>query len=83
MPDDQSPTDILIGVADGYVGRLPEVVDRLRSAGLAVAQVLADIHVVTGSIAADKVASLRRIEGVASVEPSRTFQLPPPDERVQ
>jgi len=59
------------------------VVDRLQRAGLAVDQVLDAIGVVTGSVAHDKRAALKGLDGVLAVEDDNTFQLPPPDSEVQ
>ena len=59
------------------------VADRRRAAGMDVVQTLDGLGVVTGSAAAAIVDTLEAIEGVTSVERSRSFQLPPPDAPVQ
>lgn len=63
--------------------RFADVVSAVRAAGLTVTQELPGIGVVSGEIAEDRVAALGGIDGVDSVEPERTFQLPPPDSPVQ
>ena len=59
------------------------MVSALRAAGLTVTQELPGIGVVSGEIAEDRVAVLGGVDGVGSVEPERSFQLPPPDSPVQ
>ena len=70
-------------IADDHLDRVPEVVRRLRDAGLSVDTVMDAIGTISGSIEASDVAKLSRIDGVASVEPSREYQLPPPDSSIQ
>jgi hypothetical protein len=59
------------------------VVDRLRQAGLRVREVLQVIGTVTGSIERSKITELSAIDGVAGVEASREYQLPPPESDTQ
>jgi len=48
-----------------------------------VAQELADLGIVSGSIDATNVAALDRVAGDEAVEEERTYQLPGPDSPVQ
>ena len=61
----------------------PDVVERLREAGMAVDQALLTTGVVTGSVSAARSADIPRVEGVIAVEPARRYNLPPPDSPVQ
>jgi hypothetical protein len=70
-------------VADDYLDRFSEVVKRAKEAGLQVEQPLETIGVVSGSIDPAKLAALKRVEGVTAVEPSRDFQLAPPESEIQ
>ncbi|MBD1843929.1 ketohydroxyglutarate aldolase [Cyanobacteria bacterium FACHB-63] len=74
---------VLVLIRDEYHDRLPEVAERLQSAGLQIDQWLVEIGVITGSIAAEKMSSLAQIEGVASVESSQDYQIAPPDSGIQ
>ena len=60
-----------------------EVAAALRERGMAVAQVLEGIGVITGSAPDDVRSSLAEVEGVASVDEQVTHRLPPPDAEVQ
>jgi hypothetical protein len=62
----------------------PEAVaEQLRAAGVNVAQVLGEIGIVTGTVDADRRASLSDIAGVVAVENERSFQISPPDAEIQ
>jgi hypothetical protein len=74
------PQEIVVSVD---LERVPDVVKRLREAGMEVTQALPTTGVVTGSAPASQIADLERVEGVTAVEPSRRFDLPPPDSPVQ
>jgi len=64
-------------------GDADTVARKLRAAGMNVAQVLGAAGVITGSVAAERRASLTDLPGVAAVEAERTFQIAPPDAEVQ
>ncbi len=72
-----------VSVADNYLDRFSEVVQRCKKAGLQVEQQLEQVGVVTGSIDSTKRDDLERVEGVAAVESERTFQIAPPDSDIQ
>lgn len=74
---------VSISVADEFLDRFAEVVKRIEQAGLKVDQQLDTIGVITGSIDSDNIDQLDQVEGVAAVERSRSFQLPPPDSPTQ
>jgi hypothetical protein len=72
-----------VSVADDYLDRFAMVVQRCQKAGLKVEQQLAQIGVMSGAIDSEKLADLERVEGVAAVEQSRTYQIAPPDSKIQ
>jgi len=78
-----SSEQVNVAIADEYLGRFSEVVRRIEQAGLKVEQQLDLVGIVTGSIDADKIADLNQVQGVAAVERTQTFQLPPPDSDTQ
>jgi hypothetical protein len=59
------------------------VLKRLRAAGFKVEQSMESIGVVTGTVPDGKMASIRKITGVKSVELEQDYQLAPPDSPVQ
>jgi hypothetical protein len=74
---------VSIAVADDYLEKFSEVVQRIEQAGLRVEQQLEIVGIITGSIDSDKIADLDKVEGIATVERSRGYQLPPPDSPIQ
>lgn len=74
MPDEQ----VVISVVDDRVDDFAAVVEELRHAGLRVAEVLDSVGVVTGTVDGDALGSLSTVPGVAEVERSRVFEVPPP-----
>ncbi|NYI07691.1 hypothetical protein [Allostreptomyces psammosilenae] len=54
--------------------RFAEVVAALRGAGLAVEAEFPTIGSVTGTVAQDRLAALRAVDGVQAVEPERTYR---------
>lgn len=61
---------IVVTVADGHLGQIEAVADRLRHNGMEVAQVLGPIGVITGT-AQPGWEALGDLDGVAAVEPER------------
>ena len=80
---DEQSAEVTISVDDDHVRDLDGVAERLREVGLSVDELLAEIGVIVGRIDASQAERLRDVEGVASVEPSRSYQLPPPEHEVQ
>jgi hypothetical protein len=78
MPD--QPQEIVVAID---LERSPDVVERLRDAGMDVTQALPATGVVTGSAPASRIADIQRLDGVTAVEASRSFNLPSPDSPVQ
>ena len=78
-----SKVNLLISVDDDHMDRILEVVQGLQSAGMNVEQLMDKIGIVTGSCDSRKVEALSQVEGVSHVEPSREYQLAPPDSDIQ
>jgi hypothetical protein len=74
---------VSVSVDQSKLDRLAHVVEEMRRAGLNVDQQLDAIGVVTGSIDPDQIDKLRKVTGVAAVEPDLTFQLPDPGSPIQ
>ena len=78
------PTEnVNIAAADDCMDRLPEVVKAAKKAGLKVEQELELLGMMSGSIDSAKLEKLSNVPGVAAVERSQEYQLPPPDSEVQ
>jgi hypothetical protein len=78
------PVEVTVLVEDDHLETIDDVVAALARAGLEVSHTLGPAGVITGSVSDPVlVEALKRIEGVASVEVARAFQLPTPDEPVQ
>jgi hypothetical protein len=75
--------NLSVSIKDEHLPRFKELVDRIRKAGLEVDQELKSLGVVTGRIESEKVQALRNLTEVANVEESHTFQIPPPESKVQ
>lgn len=67
--------DVTVSI-DTSQSPLDSLLQSLRSAGLRVDQVLETTGVVTGKIDDQRLAKLRQIKGILSVEEQRTIQLP-------
>ena len=74
---------VLVGVDDEHIDDLAGMIDRLKAAGMQVEDAMETLGTVTGSVESTKLETVRAIEGVSEVEPSRTFKLAPPDSDVQ
>jgi hypothetical protein len=76
-PAKAKTVEVIVSIADAYLDQAHKVVQRCRRAGLRVKELLEEIGIVYGSIDTTKIATLRRVTGVAAVEESRQIQLPP------
>ncbi|MDQ4049339.1 MAG: ketohydroxyglutarate aldolase [Actinomycetota bacterium] len=83
MPRPNERTEVVVSVKDEHLERLGAVAEELRSAGMAVGEVMDELGVVSGSIDAAKMEELSAVTGVANVERSREVRIPPPDSPVQ
>jgi methylmalonyl-CoA mutase cobalamin-binding subunit len=83
MTGGEGQASFVVSVDDEHLDDLPAVIERLRAAGLEVERQMATSGVVTGTAPPSRAQALRAIEGVAEVEQSREYRLPPPDADVQ
>lgn len=75
---------VTVSVDDAHVALIDEVAERCRAAGMDVHYVLAAVGMITGSVGSvAQRSALGALDGVAAVEPQRTFRLPPPTSEVQ
>ncbi|WP_434612759.1 hypothetical protein [Arthrobacter sp. A5] len=74
---------ISVTIDNAHRSAAVDVVDRLRSNGMQVDQVLDGVGIVTGSAPEDRRPALEALEGVASVDEELSYQLPPPDSAIQ
>jgi len=72
-----------LSVSDSHLKHLGKIAQAAKKAGMVVEQQLDTLGILTGSIDADKVSKLHRIDGVSSVEPERQVGVPPPERPVQ
>lgn len=63
--------------------RFAEVVVALRRAGLTVTSKQPILGTLSGTVTEDRIPALEAVDGVESVDPERTIQLPPPDSPIQ
>ena len=64
-------------------GEAEPVAEQLRAAGMTVERVLGAVGVITGSVDAERRASLAAVPGVVAVEPDRPVRLAPPGAEIQ
>lgn len=76
-------TEITVLIAESHQGRLRDMEKLLRQAGMSHIQCLESIGALTGQIDIQTKGELLEIPGVAAVEESQAFQLPPPDAEIQ
>ncbi len=74
---------VTVLVDDDALSKIRSVARRLEQAGLKIEDVQEDTGTITGSIPAQKLALLEKVEGVSAVEQQREVRIPPPDSDVQ
>ena len=82
MPETAS-AEVTVSVDDEHATDLQGVAERLRAAGLSIDDLFEELGVIVGRIDESRADRLRDVEGVASVERSRSYQLPPPESEIQ
>jgi hypothetical protein len=75
--------DVVVSVDEGRLDDFSKIVKAMRGAGLKVGEEMAAIGVVAGSVEAKALPKLRQVDGVAQVEPSRSYGIAPPHSEVQ
>ncbi|MEK0083934.1 hypothetical protein [Benzoatithermus flavus] len=74
---------VVVSVEEGRLKDFPRMVQAMRRAGLQVESEMAAIGTVAGSLSEQALPRLQAIEGVAHVERTRSFHVPPPHSKVQ
>jgi len=75
--------NLTVSIKDEHIPRFTELVDRIKKTGFEVDQELQSLGVVTGRIESEKIDDLKKLNEVAQVEESRSYQIPPPESDVQ
>lgn len=65
---------VIVTIDDAHTETIQAVADELQLAGLNVSSVLPVSGIITGEVAAEKTAGLRRVKGVVDVEPDGEMQ---------
>ena len=72
-----------LSVSDSHMGKINEVAQAAKKAGLKVEQRLDDLGVLIGSIDENKVGQLHSIDGISHVDNAQVVGVPPPDSPIQ
>lgn len=75
--------DVVVSVDDAHMPTMTDVVSALESAGMMIESTMPVLGTVTGRVPPARLADIGLVEGVAAIEQSRRYQLPPPDSDVQ
>lgn len=73
----------MVTISEENLSTFDEVAGALRSGGMRIDGMLREIGIIHGQVAADRLARLRKIPGVADVSMERDVQLPPPSSEIQ
>lgn len=76
-------TQVTVTVDDTHLRSIGTVARSLAASGMRVDKVLATVGVITGSVESGAESTLTEVPGVASVDPDRSYRVPPPDSEVQ
>jgi hypothetical protein len=78
-----SRVNVSVLVSDESLSRIDDVVKQVKSRGMHVDRVLQKTGVLTGSVEADDLGGLNKVNGVSGVEQQRQIRIAPPDSDVQ
>ena len=78
-----SKVPITISVDDEHLAQVPAVAEALRKKGVTVDKELEASGVIVGSVDTADLAGLEDVDGVAFVEPERSYDIGPPESDVQ
>ncbi|HEY5877517.1 MAG TPA: hypothetical protein VIU11_01315 [Nakamurella sp.] len=76
-------TQVTVTVDENHLRSIGTVARSLEASGMRVDRVMERMGFITGSVDPDDEKSLTAIPGVASVDRSVNYQVPPPDSDVQ
>ncbi|MEZ4713423.1 MAG: hypothetical protein R3A44_39920 [Caldilineaceae bacterium] len=71
--------DLLITISDEFLVQIPALVEKLMEMGLTDIQVMSAVGIITGVLDEAKMADVAQMPGVAQVQRTQTYQLPPAD----
>jgi hypothetical protein len=74
--------DMLVTVGKDRHGDLDQVAKSLEAQGFTVQQKLSRFGTIVGTGESSEMTKLQSVEGVESVRPQATYQLPPMDEKI-
>ena len=74
---------ITVSIDEAHINQIQEIAAQLGAMGMEIKQTMPAIGLVIGSVQAEKIPSLYKVEGIQNVEPERTYQLAPPNSDVQ
>jgi hypothetical protein len=74
---------IIVTVTDNALKNISQLATKLKAKGMKVDRVMPITGVISGSYESSKMADLKDVEGVMSVEEEVLAELPPPDSRTQ
>lgn len=83
MPAPKKRSSVLVTIEEAERQKMPQVLAKLRKAGLEVQQTIEESGFVQGMIAPEKVKALAKVKGVKRVRPELSFGLAPPESDVQ
>lgn len=74
---------VTVTATDEQMGRIDELAERLRGAGMTVEQVLGPVGMITGTVSPAQRSEITAVAGVGAIEDQAHFQLPDPGADVQ
>jgi hypothetical protein len=74
---------VTVSVDEAHVSNMDEVVAGLAAAGMEDVKSLGAIGAISGHVDSGRLAGLSQVPGVAAVEREHSYQLPPPDAKIQ
>lgn len=78
-----SEIEVIVTLDESHVSQSVEVAKQLAAKGFRGIETLESIGVITGKCAPDLLNELRAISGIATVEPSGSVQIAPPESDIQ
>ncbi len=74
---------VIVTISDEALNDIDNVAKQLKNTGMKVKQVMQATGVITGHTDSSKLADLKKVNGVMSVEEEVISNLPPPDSSLQ
>ncbi|UNK44264.1 hypothetical protein [Arthrobacter sulfonylureivorans] len=74
---------IIVTVRHERISDTGRIAEQLAAQGMKIEGVLSTVGVITGSVKAEELMAVRKIDGVESIDEDRSMGLPPPNSDVQ